>query len=330
MGRRPEAQEERIASAFAPGHVTGIFAPSQGSRDPRSRGSLGAGIVLELGARAIARYRPGESPSIRLASDLAGPTPISEEVVRRLAWGRPGTLRVEVRHELPVGHGFGMSAAGALATALATAAVLRIPRRRAIAVAHLADLYGGGGLGGVAAILGGGLEIRTRPGIPPFGRIRHRRFQRPILLSSLGGPVATRTVLGDSRMLDLARSLARPGLLALAHAPSASTFLRASERFTDGFGIASVELRAPIATLRGTGARVAQAMFGRSLFSVAFSRGGRARLIEALIDRGYPSVELHAARRGARVSAGRENWTTGRPLRSVEVRRRTGSPREAF
>src|SRR5271154_6986697 len=56
MGRRAGRGETRRARAFAPAHVTGYFSPDLGSRDPRGRGSVGAGLVLDAGAVAEAAW----------------------------------------------------------------------------------------------------------------------------------------------------------------------------------------------------------------------------------------------------------------------------------
>ncbi|MGB7124093.1 MAG: pantothenate kinase, partial [Thermoplasmata archaeon] len=131
------------ASAFAPAHVTGVFRPSPRTRDPRARGSIGAGVVLELGVRATAEFRAGPTRRLQLTSDVPIPLPISENVARRLAPPDAGTLRVRLDHELPIGQGFGMSAAGATATALAVGTISGRSRADALRVAHLADLFGG-------------------------------------------------------------------------------------------------------------------------------------------------------------------------------------------
>ena len=222
----------RKARAFAPGHVTGLFAPSTGARDPRARGSLGAGIVLEAGVTADAEWRPGPRLRVRLTSDLERRLEISEEVARRLVPPSTGTLSVTLRHSFPLGQGFGTSASGALATALAVAQVTGRSRSRAVEVAHLADLFGGGGLGGVAAILGGGLEVRVRPGIPPFGKVLRRPFLDSVLLGIAGSPIPSPTVLNDRKAL--ARiAAAAAGLDALTQDPSPERFWDASEAFTD-------------------------------------------------------------------------------------------------
>jgi pantoate kinase len=288
----------RRARAFAPGHVTGVFRPASSGRDPRGRGSVGAGIVLELGVHAVAEFRPGGSTRFRLTSDLDRPLPISEEAGRRLVADVPGTVAVHLTHDLPVGQGFGTSASGATATALAVARVVSRPRREAIEVAHLADLFGGGGLGGVAAILGGGLEVRRRPGIPPWGQIGHRPFLRPLLIGVVGGPIPTPRVLSNPRVGERIRKAAE-GLDRLESRPSIESFLELSERFTDRSGLAPSSVRTVIRALRHRGAWAAQAMFGRSFFALPRTPADRRRVVDWLERHGIRGVEVRASRMGA-------------------------------
>ncbi|HTT72677.1 MAG TPA: sugar kinase [Thermoplasmata archaeon] len=294
-----EATHERYGRAFAPGHVTGIFAPAEGARDPRARGSRGAGIVLSLGVTATAAFRPGRRRRLVVSSDAGTPLPISEEAARHLAPEEPGTLRVHLEHALPIGQGFGMSAAGATATALAVGALSDVAPRRAFEVAHLADLLGGGGLGGVAAIAGGGLEVRDRPGIPPFGHVLHRPVDRPLFLGVVGPALPSPRILGDP--MALARvAAASPELDALVRTPDLATFFAASERFTDAVGLAPPTLRRTLAALRWQGAWAAQAMFGRSFFAMPRTPGARSAVLGWLERSGVRAVEVAPGRRGAR------------------------------
>jgi pantoate kinase len=192
-----------------------------------------------------------------------------------------------------------MSAAGALATGLAVARALGIDGRRAVAMAHLSDLYGGGGLGGVAAILGGGLELRTRPGVPPLGLIRHRRFARSILLAIVGNAVASPRLLRDEKFLGRVRVAAGGSIERLIARPDAGTFLVEAERFTDELGLASRAVRGRLDGLRATGARAAQTMFGESLFIVPRTSRQRADVVELLERWRRPAVEVRGARSGA-------------------------------
>jgi pantoate kinase len=288
----------RTVHAFAPGHVTGVFTPAQAFRDPRGRGSVGAGVVLELGVHALAEFQPHGPTRFRLTSDLGRTLNISEDAARRLRGDTKGSLTVHLTHELPVGQGFGTSAAGATATALAVARVLGRSRARAIEVAHLADLFGGGGLGGVAAILGGGLEVRVRPGIPPWGRIVHRPFRPSLLVGVVGDPIPSPRVLSDPRAVRRIQSAAG-GLDRLGSEPSIESFFELSERFTDRAGLAPAPVRTAVRALRRRGAWAAQAMFGRSFFALPRTPAARRNVVDWLGERGIPTVELRASRRGA-------------------------------
>jgi len=288
------------ARAFAPGHVTGVFRPDTTARDPRARGSVGAGVVLELGAWVEAEFIPGRRSHVRVIGDGRGPWPITEDVARRMAPRVPGTFRVRVTHELPVGQGFGMSAASALATALAVGAVSGRTRAQAVTVAHLADLFGGGGLGGVAAILGGGLEIRRRAGIPPFGEVVHHAFAPTLLVGVVGRPIPSPSVLSDPKMLRRIRRASRDWDRVDRH-PTPEEFFERSERFTDRAGLASPEVRRVVTGLRRRGASACQAMFGQSFVALPRSRTEREACLEWLASEGVRAVELRAAGHGARL-----------------------------
>lgn len=287
------------ASAFAPAHVTGIFRPALDVRDPRGRGSTGAGVVLELGVRAVAEYQPGRSRTTRVVGDAPAPLPISEEVARRLRPPTPGPLSVRLTHELPIGQGFGMSAAGATATALAVGALSGKSRAESLQVAHLSDLFGGGGLGGVAAIVGGGgLEFRTRGGLPPFGRVRHLPLAGSLFLGLLGRPLPSPRLLRDPGLLERVDA-ASDGLDRLLTRPGTERFFELSELFTDRMGLAPPSLVRVMRAIRRRGAWAAQAMFGRAFFARPRESARRGELVRWLQRTGLPVVELSAAGRGA-------------------------------
>jgi len=257
-------------------------------------------VVLELGVHAIAEARTGGRTRFRLTSDLGGPLPISEEAGRRLLGDVKGTVTVRLTHDLPVGQGFGTSAAGATATALAVARVVGRSRGDAVEVAHLADLFGGGGLGGVAAILGGGLEVRVRPGIPPWGGVVHRSFLPSLLVGVVGDAIPSPRILSNPRAIQRLRKAAE-GLDRLGSRPSVEAFFELSERFTDRAGLAPASVRTALRALRRRGAWAAQAMFGRSFFALPRSSTARRTVVRWLERARLPVVELRASRTGARI-----------------------------
>lgn len=271
------SSDVRRARAFAPGHLSGFFAPELSARDPRARGSVGAGLVLDRGVTAEARWTPSGPTALRLSGRPRRPFPVSREVARRLRAGRPGTLEVDLAHELPIGQGFGMSAAGALATALAVGRLFRVPVAKCLSTAHLADLSHRGGLGGVAALGGGGLEWRRRAGVPPWGRVDHRPLSVEVYLAELGPPIPSPSVLGDPARLAALERAGRAELRRFARTPTLAAFLDGAERFTDRVGLLDDARRARMVAARRDGWRVAQAMFGRTLFAVRDPRAAPRR-----------------------------------------------------
>jgi pantoate kinase len=291
----------RRVTAFAPAHVTGIFSPSVDARDPRARGSVGAGLVLDVGVRADARWEPRGPPRTRVRSDVSHPLEISAEAARRLRSSAKGSLEIHLTHEVPIGQGFGTSAAGALASSLAIARLLRRSRRDAVEVAHLADYFGRGGLGGVAAILGGGLECRRRPGVPPYGEVLHREFPWDLWVGIVGSPLPSPTILSNPSRLARIERAAAP-LREWSRAPGPTEFLGASERFTDQVGLASPRLRSVLRGLRRRGCWAFQAMFGETFVAVPKSDRARRTISAWLTARDLRAVELGTSVYGPRVS----------------------------
>ena len=285
--------------AFAPCHVTGIVVPETGARDPRARGSRGAGLVLALGVHASVYATPAPRPSVRIRGTSTGRFEISEDVARRLLRRRPLALTVELVHDLPVGQGFGTSAAGALATGLAVAGALHEAPRRAVETAHLADLFGAGGLGGVAAILGGGLELRVRPGLPPVGRIVRAPYPDLVLVGTTGAPIPSQRVL--TRRASLERfERARRLLEEFGPRPDPATFWDVAEAFTARAGLCPPDLSVLLRAMRRRGARAAQAMFGSGFCASAPPGRQGVEFARWLADRRVTFLSTRVASRGAR------------------------------
>ncbi len=290
---------ERRARAFAPCHVTGLVAPATSARDPRARGSRGAGLVLDLGVVATVSYAPARRLAISVGGEDGAPLPISEEVARRLLAGRTGRYAVLLHHTLPIGQGFGTSAAGALATGLAVAELVRVPRTKAVEVAHLADLFGGGGLGGVAAILGGGLELRLEPGIPPFGRLLRGPHPDPLVVGTVGPPLPSPALLSDPKFV--ARLARSANLLERFDVrPDPEVFWDVAEEFTARAGLCPPNLATLLRAMRKRGARAAQAMFGTGFFARLPAPPREDRLLRWLVERSVPCVPVGVSQRGAR------------------------------
>ena len=160
--------------AHVGGHVTLIFSVQDSSEELLEQGSRGAGMSLDIGVNIEAQGRPGSG---KLSIDGNAPSSqLHNIVLEELTEFHPEASEHDwdLSHftELPTSQGFGLSAAGALATALALQRALGIDenkaRHQAIHIAHRVERRLSGGLGDVAALYAGGVELRLEPGCPPL------------------------------------------------------------------------------------------------------------------------------------------------------------------
>ena len=158
--------------AHVGGHVTLIFSIQDDAESLLEQGSRGAGISLD---RGVIIEATGESGNGGLS--ISGDAPGDE--LHRLVLEELTTLdstfgeydwTLSHEGELPSSQGFGLSAAGAIACGLAIQRALGVDedlaRSRAIHIAHRVERRLSGGLGDVAALHSGGVELRLEPGCP--------------------------------------------------------------------------------------------------------------------------------------------------------------------
>jgi len=161
-----------IGRAHVGGHVTLIFSIQDDAESLLEQGSRGAGMSLNRGVIVEATAEQGNG-----VLQIEGDAPSQElhhVVLEELANFEPSVSDYDwiIRHtcELPPSQGFGLSAAGAIASCLAMQRALEIEdelaRDRAIHIAHRVERRLSGGLGDVAALHAGGIELRLEPGCP--------------------------------------------------------------------------------------------------------------------------------------------------------------------
>ena len=284
------------AAAFSPGHVTGLFEIHDADPDVDRRGSRGAGFSLAMGAVSLVEIAPADSLRIDVFLDKAeSDAPVTREAVTWLLKesvrqgkvplnkdapkGQRARIHVRVTTDLqlPVSQGFGMSAAGALSAALALAKCLRIGRSEALRAAHAADVTQRGGLGDVVGANAGGFEIRTAPGVPPYGSTRAFVGYGEAVLCVVGGPLLTKSVLSDPTRRAAINASGGKHLTELMKAPTLESFLSHSQAFARESGLMTPEIDRAIDAARPYG-QASMSMLGNSVFAF----GNAPRLVDAL------------------------------------------------
>jgi pantoate kinase len=184
--------------AFCPGHISGYFRRIEGDTIATT-GSIGAGVVISAGVTAT--VEPAEKTSViihqkgrmRTHQAINTGSPLLTDVMERL----DVTVSITTECLLPIGAGFGLSAAALLATLTAVNRLndLGMAPEEIAQCAHSAEVEHRTGLGDVAACQGGGRVVRYGPGIHGF---IERRFDIPGPLYAVSfGPIHTPSVLGS-------------------------------------------------------------------------------------------------------------------------------------
>ena len=176
-------------SVHVGGHVTLLFSIHSDSILPRNQGSKGAGLCLEHGV--VAQVKLAENEDEIVINDMHGEQLELEnglyvdllDAFRNL-FNISQNVRIEIDLQLPLSQGFGMSAAGLLATSFALGELFDKGDEGQLArLAHRIEREHSSGLGDVLGLWAGGCALRTFPGCPPIpGEVRGFSVGCPALL----------------------------------------------------------------------------------------------------------------------------------------------------
>ncbi len=254
------------AKAFCPGHITGFFQIME-HRDPMRSGSRGAGLCVNLGATSTVRMEEGNGEVIVSINGKEDKAPVTAAAVSNVILDRMVDVYVDTTLDLPMGQGFGTSAAGALSAAQATCELLELPFRVALRAAHEAELSNHTGLGDVAALSRGGLTFRRKEGLPPFGLIDRINAEPEVVLCVVGGPISTPKILGDPAMRRAVNDVGKECVKQMALSPTLATLMRLSREFMVRTRLATSEVEYAVKAAEEYGP-ASMAMLGNSVFAV--------------------------------------------------------------
>jgi len=132
----------RIARAFTPAHISGIFIIDL-RKDAAHSGSMGCGICIENGATTS--VRPSDETIIKI-NGMVSEAATTFLAIKNLT-SKP--VLVDTTLDIPIGCGFGASGAGALSAALALneALSLNLTLKDLAGAAHFAEVTNLTGLG---------------------------------------------------------------------------------------------------------------------------------------------------------------------------------------
>ena len=212
-------------SVFMPAHITGFFS-IENNDNPLKNGSCGAGFLLDRGVETTLEDSSEFKTNVNQGSDI-----VINEVLKY--FNIEDSFEITQDIQLPIGAGFGTSAASALSLSLALNEFFDCgySKNECGQIAHKAEVSLGGGLGDVIGQTGSGLVLRTRPGAPGVGKIKS--FEEDIYVATkFFGKIDTASVIRNPEHKKIISVNGRKCLDSFKKNSSVENFLRLSYDFS--------------------------------------------------------------------------------------------------
>ncbi len=236
-----------------PAGLSGFFAPHI-TRELATTGAIGGGLVLDEGVSVELDVVSSASGEALIENYINGgrvESCIANYVVTKIL-GEAGldSHRVIVKQtvKVPIGGGYGTSAASALAISIALAKALGIRRtlKRVAEIAHEADIVCKTGLGTVVGILnqGYGIVVVKKPGGPFYTEVEHILLDNSITaFTAFYKPINKAELLSRSDLLANARRTGLSTLKKIFRDPCPENFMKSCLEFSLKTGLLQGELR---------------------------------------------------------------------------------------
>lgn len=212
-------------SVFVPGHITGFFNIENHDISLKN-GSCGVGFLLSLGVKTTI------SSSDKMDIDVnQGDETVIDEVLKILEI--KDTFRITQDIQLPIGAGFGTSAASALSLTLAINEFFDLGYSQELCgqIAHMAEINLGAGLGDVIAQTGKGIVLRTKSGAPGIGEIKS--FEEDVFVGyKTFGTIETSDIILDPHHREVISNAGLKYLELFEKKPTLENFLSCSYNFS--------------------------------------------------------------------------------------------------
>ncbi len=252
-------------SVFVPGHITGFFNIENHDVSLKN-GSCGVGFLLSKGVRTTI------SPADKLDVDVnQGDETVIGEVLKILEID--DTFKITQDIQLPIGAGFGTSAASAFSLTLAINEFLDLGYSEELCgqIAHMAEINLGAGLGDVIAQTGQGLVLRTKSGAPGIGEIKSFRHDVFIAYKTFGS-INTADIIRDPHHKQILSEAGLKYLELFEKEPTVENFLSFSNKFSNETKLMSDDVKNLVDYFNSSSDILgsSMAMLGNTVFAFAY------------------------------------------------------------
>jgi len=289
-------------AAFSPAGISSFFEirdrrpDGQPFKDPAYAGARGGGLVISRGVLTRVRLKRAKRPSVtvRINGRVAKEAKTTLSAISRLLEVSHENYAIMIDHrvKVPIGAGYGASAAGTLSAALAfsEACDLGMSVNELGRVVHAAEIANGTGLGTVGPLLTGGFVITRRSGGPGVAVIDRLPVSSKLkVVSACIGPISTKRVLSSRGLRKKVNELGRAAYRSIVTDLRPFNFMKASRTFAFALGVMSPETARLIELMESEGAIGAtQNMLGQAVHAIADE--GIAQHILRSLKKRFPRV----------------------------------------
>ena len=270
------------AEAFSPAGISSFFeicdSEKNGSpiSDLEKVGARGGGFGIQKGVTTYVNVLKAENSNIQVfINNRAAPeAETTKTVVEMLLDKANQTYNVVVKHEveIPIGAGFGSSAAGALTTALALSKALdlNLTYNQIGRIAHIAEIKCKTGLGTVGPLMLGGCILTVEPGAPGIAIIDRIPISTDyVIVAGVFGSIPTKEVLSSAEKRLAVNKWGRKTLEKILSESSLENFLACCREFAEKIGFVTDRVRTLMRLADKAGALgAAQNMVGEAVHAL--------------------------------------------------------------
>jgi pantoate kinase len=284
----------KTAKAFSPAGISSFFeiCDREGNGKPIADlervGSRGGGFGIQKGVLTEVTVSEAETNTICvfINGKFAPEAETTKTVVQMLLNKAAEACNIVVKHrvEVPIGAGFGTSAAGALTASLALSKALDLPLtyNQIGRIAHVAEVKCKTGLGTVGPLMLGGCGLTIEPGAPGISIIdRIPLMDDYVIVAGVFGSTPTKQVLSSAKKRREVNRWGSKTLEAILAEPSVENFMACCLDFAEKSGFMTTRLKRLVKLAEKAGAvGVAQNMVGEAIHALVLEENA-AEIAEA-------------------------------------------------